>query len=96
MITIILREILILFQEYIVEIYYVMVMLISLLRVSVRDDRRLYFNDHHNQDDGVTFKRTRCKWGLVWLENSQHQRGVYLHNFTFYSDVSFASFSLPS
>ena len=47
-------------------------------------------NDHHNQDHGVTLKRTRCKWGLVWLENSQHRRGVYLHNFTFYSDVSFA------
>ena len=63
----------------------------------VRDDRRLYFNDHHNQDDGVTFKRTRCKWGLVWLENSQpDRRGVDLHNFTFYSDVSFASFTLPS
>ena len=62
------------------------------IEVSTCDDRRLYFNDHHNLDDNVTFKRTRCKWGLFWVENSQHQRGVYLHNFTFYFDVHLIHF----
>ena len=27
------------------------------------DDRCSYFNNHHNLDNGVTFKRTRCKSG---------------------------------
>ena len=60
--------------------------------MSMCDDRRLYFNDHHNLEDNVTFKRTRCKRGLFWVENSHHQRGVYLHNFTFYFDVHLIRF----